>query len=409
MQQNLINEEKKALLSAVTYLIGDMDIISHMSKVPVKPPFDEKIIEFLNEVSKNLMGMHEAKAYPDVITLGFWMRKSSVMKLKDRFLKKDSDIHIGRGIAFHIAPSNVPVNYAYSLVTGLLTGNANIVRIPSKDFAQVSIINSAFTEALSKFESLKPYICLIRYGRNREVNDLLSSISDTRIIWGGDNTIAELRKSPLQPRAGEITFADRYSLAVIDSNTYLALSDKDRLAEDFYNDTYLTDQNACTSPRIIVWIGRKKEEAKREFWNRLHDIVKKKYSFQSIMGVNKLTSSYLAAVSQTGVKIEPHEDNYIIRVKIPEIQDNLMDLRDNSGYFFEYDCEDILELKGLCDNTHCQTIGYLGEKVNLMPLLTSGIKGIDRVVPIGKTMDFDLIWDGYDLSERLTRTIKVNI
>jgi hypothetical protein len=34
-----------------------------------------------------------------------------------------------------------------------------------------------------------------------------------------------------------------------------------------------------------------------------------------------------------------------------------------------------------------------------------GIKGVDRIVPIGKTMDFDLIWDGYDLIERFTRTI----
>ena len=42
-----------------------------------------------------------------------------------------------------------------------------------------------------------------------------------------------------------------------------------------------------------------------------------------------------------------------------------------------------------------------------MLLLTSGIKGIDRVVPIGKTMDFDFIWDGYDLISQLTRIIKM--
>ena len=82
-------------------------------------------------------------------------------------------------------------------------------------------------------------------------------------------------------------------------------------------------------------------------------------------------------------------------------------MSDNSGYFFEYDCKDILELRELCNDTHCQTIGYIGSPESLLPLLQSGIKGVDRVVPVGSTMDFDFIWDGYNLTERLTRTIQI--
>ena len=40
-----------------------------------------------------------------------------------------------------------------------------------------------------------------------------------------------------------------------------------------------------------------------------------------------------------------------------------------------------------------------------MPLLEAGIRGIDRLIPIGRTMEFDYIWDGYNLAERLTRVI----
>ena len=43
-----------------------------------------------------------------------------------------------------------------------------------------------------------------------------------------------------------------------------------------------------------------------------------------------------------------------------------------------------------------------------LPLLKTGVRGIDRIVPVGKTMDFDLIWDGYNLYERLTRTIHIS-
>lgn len=409
MQQNLTNTDMKEVLKSVTYLVGNDDVVAAIKDSSPKYPFDDSVVDFLNALSKILMKSREAKIYPDVITLGFWMRKSSVLALKEGFVSEDSDIKIGRGVAFHIAPSNVPVNYAYSLITGLLTGNANIIRIPSKDFPQVSIINKAINEALEEYPDMKPYICLVRYGRNQEVNDMLSALADTRIIWGGDDTITEIRKSPLNPRASEIAFADRYSLAVIDSEKYLEISDKARFAEEFYNDTFLSDQNACTSPRLVVWMGDRKKEAKGIFWQYEHDLVKKKYQFQSIMGINKLTSSYLMAASKVGVYIEPREDNYIVRVNVPEVNPDLMKLKDNSGYFFEYDCNDILEIRDFCNNTHCQTIGFLGEKETIMPLLISGIKGVDRVVPIGKTMDFDFIWDGYNLVERLTRTIKVKI
>lgn len=33
--------------------------------------------------------------------------------------------------------------------------------------------------------------------------------------------------------------------------------------------------------------------------------------------------------------------------------------------------------------------------------------GVDRVVPMGKSMDFNLVWDGYDLIRSLSRKISV--
>ena len=393
------------VLNRVTYLSGSAELTAQLPNVPAKVPFDDSIVDFLNEVSRKLMGNRAAKAYSDVVTFAFWIRKSSVMRLKERFEKKDSALHLGKGVAFHIAPSNVPVNFAYSLVAGLLNGNANVVRVPSKDFPQVPIIAEAFNDVLGQNEAICPYVQLVRYGRDKDINDLFSSIADVRVVWGGNQTIEELRKSPLPPRSGEITFADRYSLAVIDSNSYLDIEDKDRVAEDFYNDTFFSDQNACTSPRVVVWTGNRIEEAKKVFWTTEHKLAEKKYTFQSIQGVNKLTSSYLIAVAEPGVKVEEHEDNLIVRVKVPEIMENLMDYRDNSGYFYEYDCKDILEIKDLCNDKRCQTIAYIGDSKAVLPLIEAGVKGIDRVVPMGKTMDLDLIWDGYNLPALLTRTV----
>ena len=401
MQQNV------DVLRAVTYLTGSAGLTARLSEIPAKEPFHEDVMDFLSAVSRELMGGGASKAYSDVVAFAFWTRKASLLKLRERFDRKDGAPRLGRGVVFHIAPSNVPVNFAYSLAAGLLTGNANVVRVPSRDFAQVGIIADAINRVLERHEALKPYIQLVRYDRNRDVNDFFSALADVRVIWGGDQTVAELRKSPLPPRSGEITFADRYSLAVIDSDSYLSAGDKARVAEDFYNDTFFSDQNACTSPRIVVWTGSQIADAKKTFWDEEHKLVRKKYAFQPIQGVNKLTSSCLISAAAPGVRVEAHDDNLIVRVKVPEITENLMDYRDNSGYFYEYDCKDILEIRKLCDDKRCQTIAYIGDKDAVLPLLRSGVKGIDRVVPIGKTMDFDLIWDGYDLPALLTRTVVV--
>ncbi len=393
-------------LDKVTFLVGSKDRLSEMIASSAKPPFDEEIIEFLNNVSRILMKDTRSKLYSDVITLAFWLRKASVQSLKERYDdRRDKVILQGRGVVFHIAPSNVPVNFAYSLFVGMLTGNINIVRVPSKDFEQIRIITDAINNALNSDENLRNYVALVRYERDKLINDAFSSICDARIIWGGDATIDEIRKSSLPPRSIEIAFADRFSLAVIDSDLYIKSSDKIAVARDFYNDTYFSDQNACTSPRIVIWIGGKKDEAKELFWDELYKIVKEKYVLQPIQSVNKLTSSYLSAVYLPGVKIIRKYDNLLFRINVISITNNIMEMKDNSGFFFEYDCDDVMDLKTLCDDKRCQTIGLYGDTQLLMPLLKSGIKGVDRVIPIGKTMDFDMIWDGYNLVSQLTRII----
>lgn len=395
------------LLDKVNFLVGSKENILTCSEITPKIPFDEEILQFLHGVSNYLMKDAAAKKYSDVITFAYWIRKASLQKLKAQFLKDDGKFHIGRGVAFHIAPSNVPVNFAYSLTAGLIYGNCNIVRVSSKNFPQVDIISDAFCAVLDDYPQIAPYITVIRYERIREINDLFSALCDVRVLWGGDNTIFEIRKSPLKPRATEITFADRYSLAVIDSETYISTENKQRLAEDFYNDTYFSDQNACTSPFIVIWLGNCIEQAKKIFWDNLYQVVKKKYVLQSIKSVDKLTAAMIAAVNIPNCSLEPYTDNLIIRVKVNEANIKLVDYRENCGFFFEYDCQNILDLKNLCNDTRCQTVGYLGNKEIFLPLIKAGIKGIDRIVPIGKTMDFNLIWDGYELGAMFTRTINI--
>ncbi|MBA0180425.1 hypothetical protein H0251_12375 [Pectobacterium carotovorum] len=389
---------------SVSFLVGDPALLQEMRYQKALKPFDENIIIFLDHVSKHLFRNPDAKAWPDVISLAFWCRKSAVLQMQKNY--PDVSTRFGRGLAFHISPSNVAVNFAYSLIAGLLSGNANIVRVPSKDFIQITLICDAFNAVLKEHQHIVPYLCVIRYGREKAINDLFSSWCQTRLIWGGDDTIAALRSSPLPPRGVDLAFANRYSLVLIDADHYLSIKDKRGIAEGFYNDTFLTDQNACTSPSLVVWLGKRTDEARKIFWTEFEDYSRKKYELQAVMVVRKLTKFCSLSLSVEGIKKTSGNDNLVFRVQVDVLDESTMRHVGAGGYFLEYVAQDISEIYPVC-TSRCQTLSTSGiDATAIQQFLTQyQPAGIDRVVPIGRTMDFGLRWDGYDLIYALTRCV----
>lgn len=385
-------------LSKIDFVIGDLNTIKEMQHSKTHKPFDENVISFLDDVSKGILKNNLAKEYPDVITFGFWCRKASILSMKNNF---NTDNRLGRGISFHIAPSNVAVNFAYSLVASLLSGNHSIVRLSSKEFPQIKFIIDAINESLLKFETIK--IALVKYEHNKEITDYFSSISDSRVIWGGDNTINQIKKSPTKIKCIDIQFADKKSICIFNSDVYLAETNKNKLLNDFYNDTFLNDQNACSSPKLIAFKGESK--GIELFWSDFNNYVKEKYEISE----SQVTSKYLAfckfSAINTNVKLIK-ADNTIYRILVQNLDANILDICGNSGYFMEYYFSEFSELNNVL-SSKCQTLSYYGfEKDEIRDfLIENKPMGVDRVVPIGKTLDFSLKWDGYDLISMMSREI----
>ena len=380
-------------------------------KLPPMTPFSEEITDYLNALSKELNQDPRVRQYPDVATFSFFCRKANVVKLKDKLIESDI-IKLGRGVVLHIAPSNVPVIFAFSLVTGLLSGNSNIVRVPSKNFDQVSIIVDAINKLSQDldYSNISKRIILVRYDHTSDATKEFSLNCDVRVIWGGDETISQIRSNALQPRAFDITFADRYSICAINADKFIIESKPEIIATGFYNDTFLFDQNACTSPHLVVWIGSNEnvEKAKNIFWDKLHLLVKNRYEIQPVSAIDKLTSFYNQAIQMDNISLNTKKDNLIWRVNLSELKDDLDQFRCDSGYFSEYHAYSLFELSKIINRKY-QTLAYYGfskeEMANFIDLLKP--PGIDRIVPIGRTMDFSLIWDGYNIIDSLSRNIEI--
>ena len=141
----------------VRYLIGNK-----ITPLPTEP-FSKIVCEFLDEISKLIMKDTKSRLYPDLISFAFWCRYTNLVKIKNSAI--DDNVRIGKGVVFHITPSNLPINSLYSLVFGLLSGNSNIVKLPSKKFQQIDLFIYHFNKLTKKrkYFRFKYSILLIQY------------------------------------------------------------------------------------------------------------------------------------------------------------------------------------------------------------------------------------------------------
>lgn len=389
----------------IIFLFSNRNKLENVKNISSEEIFSDNSISLLNYLSIELYKSPKIREYPDVATFAFFCRRANILNLKRKY--NQGGFRLGKGIVFHIAPSNVPVNFAYSMVAGLLSGNNNIVRVPSKNFEQISIIIEALKNVAITNNSfnLENRLFLVKYEKTSDATEYFSSICDIRVIWGGDQTIDLVRINKIQPRSIDITFSDRYSFAIINAEKIVNENNIDKVANNFFNDTYLFDQNACSAPRIVTWIGSEDviKEAKNIFWNSVQNRIKN-YDFSPILAIDKLVSLLEQSTMDHQITKVKSINNKLWRINTPTLFKELENYTCAGGYFLEYNANSINEIASFVTRKF-QTMAYFGfEKDDLMKSIKKmKLLGIDRVVPFGKTTDFDLTWDGYDLIYTLSR------
>ena len=370
--------------------------------------FEINTINFLDEVSQEINKNKKYSKYTDIITFAFFIRKKNLIKISKDY--KNKDRMIGRGIAYHITPSNIPINFAYSLVFGLLSGNSNIVRLPSKNFIQIKILHKIFYKTLKKKKYLELYkrICLVKYERSDEISSQLSKKADIRLIWGGDETVNQFQKYATSPRCIDLKFANRYSISIIDVNKLAKLSNNnlENIVNRFYNDSYTMDQKGCSSPQALIWIGKDKKKIKDKFFNTLSKIADKKYDNDLAVTNNKIASLSLVAIKSEINFLSSHKNFNLIRIKLKKISKQIEKIHPHFGTFVEININNLDELNKIISKK-LQTITFYGvDKKKIYDLVFKyGILGVDRIVPIGRALDMGIEWDGYDVIAALSRII----
>jgi len=407
-------------MASIQYLIRENMRPDEFAALAPLRPFAPAALGFIDALSGRLLRSGSLKRYPELMALGFWMRKANLAKLKETFLASAGKAMFQpRGTAFHIAPSNVDSIFIYSWFLSLMCGNKNIVRLSSRGSGQLEQLIDILYELLSdeNWHAVGARTLLVRYEHDAEKTAEFSRLCDVRIVWGGNRTVSEIRQVPLPPYAYEIALASKFSMALIQAENWSKASKQTRQEwlERFFNDAYWFTQMACSSPRMIVWHGRKEDvkAAQERFWPAFSALTARHGTDLAPMHyVDKRVAEDLVAQSLPDVAIHKSSRNDISRIQlsrsgIRHIID--ADLHCGGGLFYETSIETLDDLLPMLGR-RIQTVIYAGypNDAELREFVgTRVLAGIDRIVPFGRALEFSPIWDGFDLFRVFLRQVDV--
>ena len=380
---------------------------------PRGEPFADDILDLCHAFASRLMNDPVARVHPELMALGFFMRKTETIRMKREFetAARPDVLRVPQGLVFHVPPGNVDTIFMYSWLLSVLAGNANVVRLSSRGSLVVDHLCRLLDELLARpgLEAVRDRIAMIEYGHDDAITAAVSARAALRIVWGGDATIAAIRRVALAPSARDLTFADRWSLVALGARAIAGLDDAElhALAAQLANDVYWFDQLGCASPRLAIWIGDADSAAaaRDRLWPAVAAVAEARgYRPEVATRLGRELFIHRAVLDGPVVGRSDYGPTLAI-VRIDRLE-GLRREHPGGGLLFEAVAPSLVSLERWIDRKD-QTLTHAGiprhELVGLAERL--GGRGLDRIVPVGQALSMARFWDGLDLTNQLVRHV----
>lgn len=384
------------VLAPVQYCIDD--VLASSSMVP----FDESIVAFLSVLSKRILTDNQCKNYPELVALGFWLRASNIESLKQKCTRENSK---ALGLVIHFTPANVDTMFVYSWVCSLLMGNKNVVRIASQESTMQSALLHVLDSVLQsdRHSQLARMNVFVRFDKDSGYSEKLSMLADARVIWGGDDSVNAIRALPCRPRSRDISFADRYSACLINSGNLDDIDEIDKLAEMLWRDTKPFDQHACSSPKIVYWMGDSSKI--KELFLSVNKMAKEQSQAIELAN-NHFVLGQLIRSTQPNCHV--YLQDRISAIGVDETKMVDLTWHTGAGFYIVKLITGMDELiTGIDEKLQTLSFWNISQQQILKLSEQSSIRGLDRIVPVGRALDFSPTWDGFDLFNQLSRQIDI--
>ena len=385
--------------------------LARMASLPTLPPFSPQARAFVAEFSRRILALPQLRQFPELATLSHWFRPAALDHMARKALASEDGVAMPRGRVVHRAPAPVDVLFAYAWLISLLCGNHNIARLSQKPGAQRDALIGILRKlhASGGHDQVLERTLLLTYPHDDAITRQISAGCHARVIWGGDGTVAKIRSIPLAPLALEIAFPDRFGIAAFSAGALAALpaGELPELARRFCNDMLWFGQQACSSPRCLYWIGTAAEiaAAKAAFWPAVRTQAAH-FEDETAALMARIADAHLLAAHGHSVRLNDEMSAYPMRLAAARADGGMRESQSGHGLLVEVELADLASLPAQLDDRD-QTLVSFGFDQDELAGLVAAVPGraLDRVVPVGRALDFHPIWDGTDLFGVLLRKV----
>ncbi|MBB4011911.1 acyl-CoA reductase [Niveibacterium umoris] len=376
-------------------------------------PFDPRVTAFLADFSARMLADPVLRAFPELVALGYWFRPAAVAALAARHRAlSDTALLRPRGVVLHIAPGNVDAVFVYSWLLALLCGNRNIVRLSRRDSAARSALLALLAVVLHAHPEVAAANVLLSYPRDDSVSAALSARCQLRVVWGGNDTVQHFRRVPLPPLSTELVFPDRQAWAAFHAGAVCAADDDAlaRLASNFHNDAFWFGQQACSSPRAVLWIGESGDiaAAKRRFWPALTaELSRRSVRDEPAELAARIVAAHRMAAADEMRTATPLS-SWPLRIEADSFSAAARDAHCGYGLFIEIERPDLAAAASLFRDAD-QTLAQFGFDTQTLRAWAATLddRALDRIVPLGQALQFSDRWDGHDLLLAFSRQVVI--
>jgi hypothetical protein len=372
-------------------------------------PFDPSRMALVAKVSDAILRGAARSSSPAVTHFAFWTRASALQKMAKSFAARlpPGGLARPRGLVFHLPPQNVETVFLYSWIISYLTGNANVVRLPQEISPDMRAICDLFLDALKQEPVASQFF--VHYPSSSNVSFAISAHSDVRVVWGGDAKIKAFGDVPLRRGGKSIWFGDRFSFSIMNGAKLGSLNDAERhdLARKLYNDVFVFDQMACSSPHVIYVVGDADQHLSgtQALLRTLGEVARAQGELPATGHViRKMVEAFATAAKGDATAISWRDAE--LTTVIARDADR-REQRVGGGFLRVHFIPSVLDVVPFV-REHDQTVTHFGFGPAEIEAVAraSANSGVSRWVTVGSALDFDYIWDGYDLPFELTSLVR---
>ncbi len=327
----------------------------------------------------------------------------------------DSDKHMikanPRGICCHWLAGNVQILGMFALIQSIIAGNANLLKVSSRDDGVFESLLSTFSGLSYTTEDgycitgddLLKTIAVVYFDHNADkIGEEMSKSADIRIAWGGEDAVTTVAGYPAVIGSETVIFGPKLSFSVIAKEALESEQEAKKLARRVSVDVSVFDQTGCASPHNL-YIEEGGGISPKRFVEILCEAMDRTAvqmprgvmtpeevsRIHSIRGVYDFKGTVYGGEELAWTILSDDE----VKVELPVYFRTL----------FVHSVKSIFDTINLI-TSDIQTIGLEAPREKgIKYAMEATTKGVQRLPQIGRMLNFEMPWDGIVLFDRLVK------